>query len=178
MKQRVKQIFIMSVFFLGMKTSAMATSVALDGLWLDEDNIKTAIVQNDNKVILNNKSGSTVVKMNGTVSGKTITVSVDQTKLTGEISDDNLVITWKNGSKWFRDISGTWANEKGNNLLIEQIGSFVRVKNEKGDVQSVGFLKDEGIVLIAKTTNETTAGSLQEENGIVWKNGTAWRKKM
>ena len=177
MEQRVKQLFIMSVLILGIGISAKASTMALDGLWLDEDNLKTAIVQNDDKIILNNKSGNKLVKMNGVVSGKTITVSVDHNDLTGEISEDNLVITWKNGSKWFRDISGTWENQNGKNVNIEQIGSFVRVKNAKGEVESVGFMKDDGIVLIAKTTNQTISGSLSQENGIVWQNGSAWRKK-
>jgi len=177
MKQRVKQLFILSVFILGIKNTTQAATIALDGLWLDEDNLKTAIVQNDNRIILNNKSGNKLVKMNGVVSGKTITVSIDRANFTGEISEDNLVITWKNGSKWFRDISGTWENQKGHNINIEQIGSFVRVKNAKGEVESVGFMKDDGIVIINKIKNETTSGSLLDENGIVWKDGTAWRKK-
>jgi hypothetical protein len=177
MKQRVKQLIIVAVLILGIKTTAQASTLALDGLWLDEDNIKTAIVQNENKIILNNKTGNQLVKMNGVVSGHTITVSVNQTNLTGEISEDNLIITWKNGSKWFRDISGTWENQKGSKISIEQIGSFVRVKNAAGEVQSVGFMKDNGIVLIAKVNNETVAGSLLEENGIVWKDGSMWRKK-
>ncbi|MCX6182245.1 MAG: hypothetical protein NT150_09985, partial [Bacteroidetes bacterium] len=99
MKPQVKHFFILSLLMLGIQT-VKASTMALDGLWLDEDNLKTAIVQSDNKIVLNNKSGNKTVKMNGIVSGKTITVSVDQTNLTGEISDDNLVITWKNGSKW------------------------------------------------------------------------------
>ena len=176
MKRWVKQIFILSVFILGIKTTAQASTIALDGMWLDEDNAQTAIVQQNDKIILNNKSGNILVKMNGVVSGKTITVSINHNHLTGEISDDNLVITWKNGSKWFRDISGSWQNQKGKNISIEQIGSFVRVKNAKGEVEFVGFMKDEGIVIISKEKNETSAGALIKSNGIVWKDGTSWKK--
>ncbi|MCX6180921.1 MAG: hypothetical protein NT150_03190, partial [Bacteroidetes bacterium] len=70
-----------------------------------------------------------------------------------------------------------WENQKGKTVSIEQIGSFVRVKNDKGEVESVGFMKDQGIVLIAKTSNETISGTLSDEKGITWQNGTAWRKK-
>jgi|GEM_PF-2907658 len=177
MNQALKQILILSLFVLTVHTRVNAAMLALDGQWLDEDNLITSIVQSNDKIVINNKSGDTSTEMNGVVSGNTIIVKIDQQSLTGEISEDNLIITWKNGSKWFRDLSGVWENQIGLCLTIEQIGSFVRIKDYKGQVESVGFIKDDGIVVIAKKDKKTSAGELIESNGISWGDGSSWKKK-
>jgi hypothetical protein len=177
MNQVSKQLLTFFLFVVTLQNTASAAMLALDGQWLDEDNLITSIVQSENKVVINNKSGDISTEMNGIVSGNTIIVKVDQQSLTGEISEDNLIITWKNGSKWFRDLSGTWESQIGMLLTIEQIGSFVRIKDHKGEVESVGFLKDEGIVVIAKKDKKTSAGELIESKGISWGDGSSWKKK-
>ncbi len=170
MKHTFKYCYVIILSFLSFSTG-FASTITLDGNWLDAENNKTAIVQSDSKVILTSQT----VKMNGTIDGKKITITVNSEAMTGVVSDDNMTITWSNGNQWYRDISGTW--KKGNvKYSVEQIGNIVRIKNAKGVIEYVGFVKENGITLIEKTSNSATNGSLLTKKEIKWSDGSKWTK--
>jgi hypothetical protein len=151
--------------------SIFASPLSLSGNWIDAENNKTSILQNKDKIILSRES----VKMNGTVNDKKVSIIINNTILTGTISDDNLVITWSNGNEWYREISGSWKN-KENSKSVEQIGNIIRVKNSKGEVEYLGFLKGNGFTLIHKTNNNSINGVLSKSNELTWSDGSIWIK--
>jgi hypothetical protein len=165
------KIIFSFTFVLLCSLNIFASTLSISGNWIDAENNKTSILQNKDKIILSRES----VKMHGTVNEKKVSIVINNITLTGTISDDNLVITWSNGSEWYREISGSWKN-KENNKSVEQIGNIVRVKNSKGEVEYLGFLKGNGFTLINKTSNLSISGVLSKSNELSWSDGSIWVK--
>lgn len=166
----MKKLFLLS-FLIFTSIASWASGLSLSGIWVDADNNRTTIIQNSDKIILTRES----VKMNGNVKEKTVSIVINNNNLTGTISDDNLVITWSNGSQWYREISGSWKNKK-ESKSVEQIGNIVRVKNNKGEIEYLGFLKENGFTLISKSNNTSITGVLVKNDKINWSDGSIWTK--
>jgi hypothetical protein len=150
-----------------------ASTLSLNGTWLDADNNKMSIMQSDTKLIVSRQA----VKMNGSLNGSSVSLSIDQnTTITGTISADNMIITWSNGSQWYREISGSWKNKTGETNNVEQAGNIIRIKNTKGEIEYLGFLKNNGLTIISKANNDSLTGTLNSSKQITWSDGSVWTK--
>jgi osmotically-inducible protein OsmY len=114
--------------------------------------------------------------MNGSVNGSAIKMTVNNTTLTGILSADNMIITWSNGSEWYREIRGSWKNKDGENKNVEQAGNIIRIKNTKGEVEFLGFIKSNGLTLINKSNSNSVSGTLSSIQQITWSDGSVWTK--
>ncbi len=149
-----------------------ASSLSLSGTWLDAKDNKMSILQSDTKLIVSRQS----IKMNGSVNGTAIKMTVNNTTLTGILSADNMIITWSNGSEWYREIRGSWKNKDGENKNVEQAGNIIRIKNTKGEVEFLGFIKSNGLTLINKSNSNSVSGTLSSIQQITWSDGSVWTK--
>ncbi|MFZ9847200.1 MAG: hypothetical protein ACO3EE_03480 [Flavobacteriales bacterium] len=150
-----------------------SSTLSLNGNWLDADNNKMSIMQSDAKFIVSRQA----VKMNGNVNGTSVSLSIDQnTAITGTISADNMIITWSNGSQWYREISGPWKNKTGETKNVEQSGNIIRIKKPKGDIEFLGFIKNNGLTIFSKVNNDALTGTLNTSKQITWSDGSVWSK--
>ena len=162
---------VMAIFVF-ITTSVFANNFSLNGKWLDTDNNITTILQSEGKIILNSKN----IKMNGTISGSTLSINSNGIKLTGTISESNLTITWNNGSVWYRDISGTWEGKDSTFSTVEQAANILRIKNNQGVTEFLGFVQNNGFTLINNVTKVSISGTLTSPTEIKWSDGIVWKK--
>ncbi len=150
-----------------------SSTLSLNGTWLDAANNKMSIMQSDAKFIVSRQA----LKMNGNLNGSSVSLSIDNnTIITGSISADNMIITWSNGSEWYREISGSWKNKTGEAKNVEQAGNIIRIKNTKGGVEYLGFIKSNGLTIINKLNNNSVSGVLNSNQQITWSDGSVWTK--
>lgn len=169
---KIYQKSIVALSALMLTSFQLFAALSLNGSWLDADNNKMSIIQQDAKFIVSRQS----VKMNGSVNGNSVSMVINNMTLTGTISADNMIITWSNGSQWYREISGSWKNKGGETKTLEQAGNIIRVKNTKGEIEYLGFLKNNGLTIISKINNSSLTGTLNSNSKITWSDGSVWTK--